>query len=90
MRSANEHKLNFNTMRTFGTIGYSAVGIFLSWLTSYLGINWAFYVHTMLFAGAVLICLFMKREDRRGAEAEVERVSFRDLHFGKLFKTTVW
>lgn len=86
VRSANEHKLNFNTMRTFGTIGYSAVGIFLSWLTSYLGINWAFYVHTMLFAGAVLICLFMKREDRRGAEAEVERVSFRDLHFGKLFK----
>lgn len=86
VRSANEHRLNFNTMRMFGTIGYSATGVFLSWLTAKFGVNWAFYVHTMMLAAAIIICLMMKGEDRRGAEAKAEQISLRDMHFGKLIK----
>lgn len=86
VRSANEHKLNFNTMRMFGALGYSVAGVLLSFLTSKFGVNWAFYVHTMMFAAAVLLCFMMKNEDRRGAQADVERITFRDLHFGKLFR----
>lgn len=86
VRSANEHRLNFNTMRMFGTIGYSATGVFLSWLTAKFGVNWAFYVHTMMLAAAIIVCLMMKNEDRRGAEAKAEQISLRDMHFGKLFK----
>lgn len=86
VRSANEHRLNFNTMRMFGTVGYSATGIFLSWLTAKFGVNWAFYVHTMMLAAAIVVCLMMKNEDRRGAEAKAEQISLKEMHFGKLFK----
>ncbi len=83
---ASRCRLNFSTIRLWGTIGYVLVGFLLTALVPSLGVEISFYLYAALALLAVLfMAIFIKNEDEPGKPDGQKRLSFRELHVGRLF-----
>ena len=81
VQAANKDRLNYGSIRLWGSITFAVMAFLLSAIMPVLGIQYSFYFYS--FASLItLVVAFTIKEDATKQRA----LRFRDLHVGRLFK----
>ena len=81
IRSTNERKMNYGIIRACGSFSFAIIGIIISFILPYTGVDCTFWVSSLFLIPVILLCYSVKDDVVR----EKSRMRFSDLPLGSLF-----
>jgi PPP family 3-phenylpropionic acid transporter len=81
VQNANIHHLNYGAMRLWGSISYAVMSMSLSAVVPHIGVQWTFYLYGITIIPLLFLCVYIKDDG-----TAKKRLSFKEMHFGRIFR----
>lgn len=79
----NVKRMNYGAIRSTGSIAYAIVGIVISFILPYVGVECTFYVFPLFMLPTLLLGFSIRETTGQGSGKK--KMGFKDLHIGQLF-----